>query len=791
MAEILGQMMKSITVTSPNGSETWTLGGTRAITWSSTGVTANVKLVLFKDGIKTGNIATDLPVSGGTYNWTVGAYVGGTVVAGTGYTVRIITMDGAYSDYCDAPFAIESTANLTLTSPNGSETWPLGCPRLITWTATGISANVKLVLFQNGVKKGNIISDIPIAKGYYRWTVGNYIGGTSGAGTGFTVRVITLDGTYRDDSDASFAITPLNLVSPNGYENWQTGSTHPITWTAPGISSLVKLVLFKDGVKLGNIAINLSAGSGAFSWPVGTYIGGTAAVGTGYAVRLITIDGALQDNSDATFSITAASPMNLTSPNGGEKWQISTSQPITWTAGGVTGNVKLVLFKNGVKIGNIVSDIPASAETYAWTAGNYQGGTASDDVGYSVRIITMDGSNKDESDGPFELLSTTSPVGGIDTPDDGTTGITGVLPISGWAVDDEEVTRVEIRRKPVENESESVLLGEAIWLENARPQIESQYPDYAKRDRAGWGYALATHNLPNQGNGTFTLQAIAYDNEGNKTVLGEKDITCSNANAVQPFGEILTPTQGETLTSNGCITTGWALTPLPKGIPQDGSTLAVYVDGVKIGQPSFGRYHDGVARMFPTLANSQGAEGDFTLDTSKYADGTHLLGWSAMDNFGMTASTGLTYFRIENGTRSMTPTITMETLAGMPLSLRPVRVKKGYRTETIGELAYPGGDGAMVVEMEEIDRIVIELTEQANEKDNARYIRQNAHPYAGYLKVGEEFRPLPVGSNIDPEKGIFFWQAGAGFIGQYELAFTDGSTWTRIIVNIKPKRFIQ
>ena len=90
--------------------------------------------------------------------------------------------------------------------------------------------------------------------------------------------------------------------------------------------------------------------------------------------------------------------------------------------------------------------------------------------------------------------------------------------------------------------------------------------------------------------------------------------------------------------------------------------------------------------------------------------------------------------------------------------------------------------------IEEIERIKIELTEQANEKDNPRYILQIAPSYAGDLKVGEELRPLPVDSTVDPEKGIFYWKAGAGFIGQYELVFTEGSRLTRII---KPKKFIQ
>ena len=51
----------------------------------------------------------------------------------------------------------------------------------------------------------------------------------------------------------------LKLTSPDGQENWQLGSVHAITWTATGISQKVKLILLKDGAKVGLIADDLDA----------------------------------------------------------------------------------------------------------------------------------------------------------------------------------------------------------------------------------------------------------------------------------------------------------------------------------------------------------------------------------------------------------------------------------------------------------------------------------------------------------------------------------------------------
>jgi len=43
--------------------------------------------------------------------------------------------------------------------------------------------------------------------------------------------------------------------------------------------------------------------------------------------------------------------------------------------------------------------------------------------------------------------------------------------------------------------------------------------------------------------------------------------------------------------------------------------------------------------------------------------------------------------------------------------------------------------------------------------------------YYGYLVVGEKLRPLPIGSTLDSERGIFYWQPGPGFLGPYDFVF--------------------
>ena len=183
-----------------------------------------------------------------------------------------------------------------------------------------------------------------------------------------------------------------------------------------------------------------------------------------------------------------------------------------------------------------------------------------------------------------------SPFGEFSTPIEGTTGITGAIPVTGWVADDIEVINVAVKRDPFAGDPGGaigpdglVFVGNGIFVEGARPDIEIGYPGYPMNYRAGWGYMLLTNFLPNQGNGTYKLHAFAADKEGNQALLGTKTIVCSNATAVKPFGTIDTPVQGGDASGNPFLNFGWVLTPMPKTVPTDGSTIDVYVDSVKVG----------------------------------------------------------------------------------------------------------------------------------------------------------------------------------------------------------------
>jgi PKD repeat protein len=297
----------AITVTSPNGGENWLPGTIQNITWTASNLGATVKITLWQNGVLKGTIADTLDPISSPYPWTVGKYVGGTAEPGTGYTVKIKETGTYVADNSDAAFTISSQPVITVTSPNGGETWPQGQTRYITWNYSNLTYALKITLWQNGGLIGTIWDNLDYASCSYAWTVGNYSGGVAPQGSGYTIKIKEIGTFTADNSDSPFTIGPgpvLWLISPNGGERWSRGLVHNITWNSLNVTNTIKLILLKNGTAAGTIAQGLSAGTGTYSWTVGNYTGGTAAPGTGYTIQARdNVTNAILDVSNASFSI--------------------------------------------------------------------------------------------------------------------------------------------------------------------------------------------------------------------------------------------------------------------------------------------------------------------------------------------------------------------------------------------------------------------------------------------------------------------------------------------------------
>ncbi|MGE5340974.1 MAG: Ig-like domain-containing protein [Candidatus Omnitrophota bacterium] len=335
--------------------------------------------------------------------------------------------------------------------------------------------------------------------------------------------------------------------------------------------------------------------------------------------------------------------------------------------------------------------------------------------------------------------TSSAPFGEIETPLNGSYIDKHSIPITGWALDDRGVTGVKIYK-------DNTYIGDAVFVEGTRPDIEVAYPGYPNNHKAGWAYLLLTDTLPNHGNGTYTLSARAQDADGNDVLLGSKLISVDHTHAVKPFGSIDTPTPCETASGKELVNFGWVLTPQPNMIPVDGSTIDVVIDGVKKGNPVYNNYRSDIAALFPTYANTNGAVGYFYIDTTTLANGLHTIAWDVTDNGGNRDGIGSRYFSVENP----------ESTDGAS--------KRHETADKQAETFCPNDTNMGCMEVTALGRLELNLCDES--LPHFTHIR-------GYLMVGDRLRPLPVGSTLDQINGRFYWQLGPGFVGEYRLVFIE------------------
>lgn len=231
----------TVTVTAPNGGETWTTGSVQNITWVRTGVVNNVKLEYStNNGTAWSTIIASVPGVPSTYAWTVPS------TPTTQGRVRVSWTDSAsINDISNSPFTI-SVGTIAVTAPNGGENWPTGGLRNITWTRSGAVNSVKLEYStNNGTAWSTIIASVPAVPSTYAWTV------PTTPTTQGRVRVTwTVSDTVSDLSDGPFTISV---------------ATFPIITTSP--DSLVATLNAGGGTTTRTLTIG-NTGTAALDWSI-------------------------------------------------------------------------------------------------------------------------------------------------------------------------------------------------------------------------------------------------------------------------------------------------------------------------------------------------------------------------------------------------------------------------------------------------------------------------------------------------------------------------------------------
>ena len=366
----------SIGVVTPNGGQTWPAGSTQTINWNYTGnVGSAVKIELYK-GVSYNSMisySTSIGSSGsGSYNWTIPE--GRT--PDTDYKVKITsTTVTSKTDLSDANFTISAlVGTITVSAPNGGETWPAGSTQTIKWNYTGNpGSTVSIMLYKAGSFYSDIVKVISTGtsgSGSYNWKIPVSLTSASD----YRVVVASVLNPLITDQSNNFTVSPsgaILVVTPNGGETWQAGTMQTIQWSYTGNpGSTVDIKLYKGGVLDSTIVSSTSigsAGSGSYNWT----IPGSLTTASDYQVEVTsTFNSSITDKSNNFTIVGLPDAILVSAPDGGSPWQAGTTQMIQWSYTGNPGStVSIKLYKAGVLNSTIVSSTSTGSGgigSYSW-----------------------------------------------------------------------------------------------------------------------------------------------------------------------------------------------------------------------------------------------------------------------------------------------------------------------------------------------------------------------------------------------------------------------------------------
>ena len=409
-----------LTVTSPNGGENWYVNSSHPITWTVSNL--SVANYTIQYSINNGStwlpVVTNVPAGNTSYPWTVPD------TPTTQALVKVIGIDASGTqipDQSNSVFTI-SKPMVTVISPNGGENWYVNSTKPITWTVSNLSVVNYTIQYSinNGSTWTTIVTNVTGTDLIYFWDVPDT------PTTQALVKVIGIDaaGTQvPDQSNSVFTISKpvVTVVTPNGGENWYVNSSHLINWTVSNLTASSYTIKYStnNGGSWTTIASGLPANSTSYNWTV------PDTPTTQALVQVTAFDAAgnqIPDESNYVFTI--SKPLvTVTSPNGGERWLVNLSHPITWTTSNLTAANFTVLYSlnNGGSWTTIATNVAGTSRSVNWVTPNITTTLA------LVKVIAYDSAGNqipDQSDSVFTLYRPDACIGGRIFVTDATTTVT-------------------------------------------------------------------------------------------------------------------------------------------------------------------------------------------------------------------------------------------------------------------------------------------------------------------------------------------------------------------------------
>jgi len=251
------------------------------------------------------------------------------------------------------------------------------------------------------------------------------------------------------------------------------------------------------------------------------------------------------------------------------------------------------------------------------------------------------------------------PFGFFDGKADGGNAGAGVIPLTGWALDDDGVRAVDVF-------VDGIIVGRALYGTN-RPGVTRRYPTFPDADAAGFSYQLDSTRFLN---GLHVVQARVTSETGERKFLNGQRLQFGNSShLLAPFGQIEFPKANAELYGTCDMAfsprrlssvIGWSLDAGVETGDMGVGYVELLIDGVIFANSRidcffsntlenegltqcYGLRRLDIERIFPGLENSPQAGFRFVMDIGAlidfgFAEGSHVLTIRVGDIAGQVAN---------------------------------------------------------------------------------------------------------------------------------------------------------
>ncbi|MDD4869665.1 MAG: LamG domain-containing protein [Kiritimatiellae bacterium] len=346
-------LIQDFHITVPDGGEHWYIGQTNVVRWDSPGPTiydlGSPAALWFSNDGGTNWIEIVRPVNAignNQYAWNTPSNDARLVseIAKMGVSIPDVSdpVTALFGDDSDGTFVM---AGIVVTYPSAGIGIKMGNPVDISWNAAGAGTNgVQIDLF-NGVEWTNLTMNAPCIAGSNSF---NTVLTAPNPASGAKIKITANEFPAVWGVSGDFTLADINIITPRGgtpadRDHWPIGTTNYITWTSGGAGDIVDVEYSPTGtnwlpIAMGYSNVNSSAGNIVTNWSPQWIIPGPPSSNSYIRIRSVT--------SPSLYAITQPFDMagvQIVSPNGGEVWEFTATNDVTWLYQGAGANLDVQL----------------------------------------------------------------------------------------------------------------------------------------------------------------------------------------------------------------------------------------------------------------------------------------------------------------------------------------------------------------------------------------------------------------------------------------------------------------